>query len=81
MAACDPFGTVSQVLTNIDSISDLAAEFMTVLMICEMFSTAPLFGGNSDFFDMKKYPPDLLCEFVLLLYDENLCTTNIMSLV
>ena len=40
-----------------------AADDMTALMVLAIVNTAPLLGGNSVLFDMKKYPPDLLLFF------------------
>ncbi len=38
-------------------ISASAADDITVLMICALVKTAPLFGGSALLFDMKKCPP------------------------
>ena len=57
-----------------------AALDMTDLMIWDMFSTAPLFGGLSVSIDMKKCPPALLRAPGSLKYDASLCTVSIMLL-
>jgi len=46
--------------------STLVANDMTFLMMCAMFSTAPLFGGMVVSLDRKKCPPALLCALGLL---------------
>ncbi len=43
-----------------------AANDMMFLMMCAMFSTAPLFGGMIVSFDRKKCPPALLHALGLL---------------
>ena len=50
-------------LRNNAPISASAAEDMTLLMIWAMLWKAPLFGGHSELFDMKKCPPALLLAF------------------
>ena len=48
------------------------ADNMTALMILAIVNTAPLLGGNTLLFDMKKCPPDLLLDFVLERYEASL---------
>ncbi len=43
--------------------SALVAEDITFLMMCAMFSTAPLFGGTVVLFERKKCPPAWLHTF------------------
>ena len=47
-----------------DSISESSTEDITVLMIFDKVQMAPLFGGLGYSLDMKKWPPDMLLEFV-----------------
>ena len=51
-----------------DPISNLAAAVTTDFMIYAMFSTDPLFGDNSELFNMKKCHPTMMRDFVSLLY-------------
>ena len=48
------------------------ADEITALMILAIVNTAPLLGGNTLLFDMKKCPPDLLLDFVLERYEASL---------
>ena len=50
-------------LTKSAPISASAAEVITFLMIWAMLSTAPLFGGFSEWSDRKKCPPARLLAF------------------
>jgi hypothetical protein len=58
--------TASRAIMYSPASSTLVANDMTFLMMCAMFSTAPLFGGTVVSFDRKKCPPALLCALGLL---------------
>ncbi len=58
----------------------LAAEDMTVLIICAIVRMAPLFGGLAVLLDMKKCLPALLRAFDLERYNALLCPARTMSL-
>ncbi len=60
--------------------SVLVAEDITFLMMCAMFSVAPLFGGTVVLLDRKKCPPTWLCAFGLLKNLALLFTANTISL-
>ena len=57
-----------------------ADDDMTALMILAIVNTDPLLGGNAVLFDMKKYPPALLLDFVSEMYKASLCPARSMSL-
>ena len=44
--------------------SDSASDDMTSLMILEIVNTYLLLGGNAVLFEMKKFPPAMLMDFV-----------------
>ena len=56
------------------------ADDMAFLMMCAMFSTAPLLGGMVVSLDRKKCPPALLHALGSLKQLALLCTANVMSL-
>ena len=56
------------------------AEDMMALIICEMMTTAPLFGGMAELLDMKNCPPDLLHAFVSERYEASLWHARTMFL-
>ena len=60
--------------------SALVANDIMFLMICAMFSTAPLFGGTVVLLERKKCPPAWLLPFGLLKYLALLCTASTMLL-
>ena len=72
--------TASHALMYRAPSSASAALDMTVLIILDMFNTAPLFGGSLTLDDMKKWPPALLRPPGSLRYDASLCTANTISL-
>ncbi len=58
--------TASRAIMYSPASSASVADDMTFLMMCAMFSTAPLFGGMAVSFDRKKCPPALLHALGLL---------------
>ena len=71
-------GMDSQKLMKRAPSSASAAEDMTVLIICAMMMTAPLFGVTTELLDMKKCPPALLCAFFRERYEASLWPARTM---
>ena len=70
----------SLALINRAPSSASAADNVTTLIICEIVSTAPLFGGNEELFGMNKFPPALMRAFVLFKYHASIFPDNFVSL-
>ncbi len=67
-------------LMNSAPSSASAADDITVLIICEMFNTAPLLMGISSVLAINTWPPARLRAFGLDKYDGSLWMASFMSL-